>query len=169
MTCDLIIEDERWRAAGLETLAGAAIAATLTRFVLPEVWQVSLLGCDDARIAALNAGFRGRNAPTNVLSWPAQELAPVSDGVAPPLPRPDTAGETLLGDIALAWETCAREAAEDGKPLADHITHLIVHGTLHLLGYDHVRDADATLMEGLEVAILGILGVDDPYREADGA
>ncbi len=170
MICDVIIEDERWREAGLETLAAQAIAAALAHFGLPSgACEVSVLGCDDARIAVLNAGFRDKNAPTNVLSWPAQDLPPVFDGATPPLPQPDITGEMALGDIALAWETCTREAIEGGKPLADHITHLVVHGTLHLLGYDHIRDADATLMERREVEILGTLGVDDPYREADGA
>ncbi len=169
MTCELTVEDERWREAGLETLAGAAIAATLAHFDLPDACDIAVLGCDDARIAALNAGFRGKNTPTNVLSWPAHRISPGSEGATPPLPPADFTGEMALGDIALAWETCAREAKEAGKPLADHITHLVVHGTLHLLGYDHIRDADATLMERREVEILGILGVDDPYREADGA
>ncbi len=167
--CDVIIEDDRWHGAGLQALAEKAIAATLARFHLPTDCEVSVLGCDDARIAVLNAGFRGKNTPTNVLSWPAQNLPPVSDGATPPTPQPEITGELALGDIALAWETCAREASEAGKPLADHITHLVVHGTLHLLGYDHIRDADATLMERREVEILGILGVDDPYSGADGA
>jgi probable rRNA maturation factor len=73
-----------------------------------------------------------------------------------------------LGDIAIAYETCARESAEAGKPLQDHVTHLLVHGVLHLLGYDHVRDRDATRMEGLESEILGKLGLDDPYMTSQG-
>ncbi len=72
-------------------------------------------------------------------------------------------GEIALGDIAISYDTCAREAAEAGKTLADHTTHLIVHGLLHLLGYDHTCDRDATLMEETEVKILGTLGIDDPY------
>ncbi len=70
---------------------------------------------------------------------------------------------TELGDLAIAFETCAREAQEAGKTMADHVTHLIVHGTLHLLGYDHLRDGDATLMENLETEILGKMGIADPY------
>ena len=79
-----------------------------------------------------------------------------ADGLALDDPEP-------LGDIAIAWETCAREAADQGKPMAKHVTHLIVHGVLHLLGYDHVEEEDAALMEGLEVRILASLGVSDPY------
>ena len=82
----------------------------------------------------------------------------------PDLPAPgDDEDPCELGDIAIAFETCAREAAEQGKPMADHVTHLVVHGLLHCLGYDHVDDADATVMEGLEVGILAKLGLSDPY------
>ncbi len=81
---------------------------------------------------------------------------------------PQGADDPELGDIALAWETCAAEADQAGKPMADHVTHLIVHGTLHLLGFDHERDADAVLMEGIEVEVLGKLGLSDPYQLDDG-
>ena len=116
------------------------------------------MGCDDARIAELNAEFREKQTATNVLSWPAQELAP------PQAPTPDPfEDETELGDIALAYETCHREAEEAQLTPQAHITHLIVHGTLHLLGYDHIEDTDAELMEGLEVEILAKLGIPNPY------
>ncbi|MFW8594277.1 rRNA maturation RNase YbeY [Cribrihabitans neustonicus] len=165
MTIDITIEDDRWLDAGLEPLAEEAIAAVLTHHGLdPEACEISLLACDDARIAVLNAEFRGKPAPTNVLSWPAEDLAAEEEGGEPLPPEPDFTGEIPLGDIALAYETCAREAAEAGKPLADHIRHLTVHGLLHLLGYDHIRDRDAARMEGLEVLLLGKLGIPDPYK-----
>ncbi|WP_225028522.1 rRNA maturation RNase YbeY [Xinfangfangia pollutisoli] len=162
---DCVIEDDRWAAFGLEPLAeSAARAALLHLGVVPEAFQIALLGCDDARIAVLNADFRGKPKPTNVLSWPAWDLSPETPGAAPERPDPAPGGEIDgLGDIAIAWETCEREAAEQGKPLSDHVTHLIVHGTLHLLGYDHETEADAALMEGHEVAILATLGLSDPY------
>jgi len=174
MLTDTQIEDDRWAGAGLITLAEGACRATLDQLGLdPDLYAVSLLGCDDARIAVLNAEFRGKPVPTNVLSWPAQDLAAEEEGEAPYVPddtpQDDPFGIEVeeegiaLGDIAIAWETCAREAAETGKPFPDHVTHLVVHGTLHLLGYDHLRDKDATLMETIEVAILGKLGVPDPY------
>ena len=174
MLTDTQIEDDRWADAGLEPLAEAAARATLDHLGFdPDLYMISLLGCDDARIAVLNAEFRGKPAPTNVLSWPAQDLAADEDGEAPYVPDEtpqddpffdEDAGEGIeLGDIAIAYDTCAREAAEAGKAMTDHVTHLVVHGTLHLLGYDHVRDKDATLMEIIEVAILGKLGVADPY------
>ena len=157
---EITVEDVRWKALGLKVLAKAAAKATLVHLQLARRGHdISLLGCDDARIAGLNAQFRGKPVPTNVLSWPARTLAALADGGAPDRP----AQQSGLGDIAIAWETCAREAAEQGKPMAGHVTHLIVHGTLHLLGYDHVREGDAALMEGLEVEILAGLGFKNPY------
>ncbi|MDE4144855.1 MAG: rRNA maturation RNase YbeY [Pseudophaeobacter sp. bin_em_oilr2.035] len=164
MTLEIYTEDSRWDAVALEALAERSIGAALAHFDLEaEECEISLLACDDARIADLNAEFREKPTPTNVLSWPAEELSAEEPGGAPLPPETDFTGEIPLGDIAIAYETCAREAEEAGKPLADHLCHLLVHGVLHLLGYDHIRDPDATLMEGLEVEILGKLGIDNPY------
>ncbi|OSQ50704.1 rRNA maturation factor [Marivita geojedonensis] len=163
---DIVIEDPRWDAAGLEPLADAAARNTLEYLGFPwESYEIAILACDDLRIAELNAEFRKKPTPTNVLSWPAWELAATQDGDAPEAPPPpDPLMGESLGDIAIAFETCQREAEAAGKSLSDHVTHLIVHGVLHLLGYDHVRDHDATLMEGLETRILGKMGIEDPYR-----
>ncbi len=161
---DCVIEDTRWEAFGLEPLAEAAAQATLTALGLSTSgYMIVVMGCDDARIAVLNADFRGKSQPTNVLSWPSQDRTMDSPGAMPALPAPDADDPTELGDIAMAWETCGREAAEQGKAHKDHVTHLVVHGILHLLGYDHVDDADATLMEQTEARILASLGVADPY------
>lgn len=162
---DCIIEDDRWQALGLAPLADAAVRASLAELGLPLAgFTLCLMACDDARIAVLNADFRGKPTPTNVLSWPAEDRAPDAPGQSPmpPDPGPDDDPESL-GDIAIAYDTVARESADAGKPMQDHTTHLVVHGFLHLLGYDHMTDADAALMEGLEVAILARLGVEDPY------
>lgn len=162
---DTVIEDPRWEPAELPALAERAAGAALAHLGLPAAgFQLCVMGCDDARIAALNGDFRGRAGPTNVLSWPSQDRAPAQPGAAPAPPAPGEPDDPLhLGDIAIAWETCVREAGEAGKPLADHATHLLVHATLHLLGYDHERDADAELMEATETAILCGLGLADPY------
>ena len=162
---DCVIEDERWQAFGLEPLALQAVQATLGALGLPEDgFTLAVMGCDDARIAVLNAEFRGKPVPTNVLSWPAQELAAEDEGDTPDLPDPGTPDDPEpLGDIAISYDTCAREAVEAGKPMADHVTHLVIHGLLHCLGYDHIRDSDAALMEGVEVRILATLGLSDPY------
>jgi len=164
---DVMIEDRRWRAlsngaSDLGALAERAACATLVHLGLdPRAFEISLLACNDARIAVLNEDFRGKPQPTNVLSWPSDERGAARAGAAPA--RPAAGDDPELGDIAIAYETCAAEAEAGGKPLADHATHLIVHAVLHLLGYDHVRDEDATLMEACEVAILGKLGIPDPY------
>ena len=151
---DVLIEDARWTANSLTPLADAATCVTLTHLSLnPDALEIALLACDDTRIATLNADFRSKPSATNVLSWPSGPWTPTR------LP-PD--GE--LGDIAIAYGTCVREAAEQGKALADHTTHLIVHATLHLLGFDHETDAEAGEMEALEVEILARLGLPDPYR-----
>ncbi|SDD38998.1 rRNA maturation RNase YbeY [Ruegeria marina] len=161
MVADVIIEDPRWEAAGLEPLSEKAVRATLAHLGLdPDEWEVCVMGCDDARIADLNRDFRGKPAATNVLSWPSEERAAETAGSPPDLP---SGPDPELGDIAIAFETCRQEAEAAGKPMGDHVTHLIVHGVLHLMGYDHIRDEDATLMEGLETEILGNLGIDDPY------
>ncbi|SFN68938.1 probable rRNA maturation factor [Roseovarius lutimaris] len=162
MLTEVMIEDDRWQAAQLEALAERAAKATLAHLGLdPGAFEIGVLGCDDARIAVLNGDFREKPQPTNVLSWPSDERAPETPGAVPDLPQPGP--ESELGDIAIAYDTCAAEAHAGNKPLADHVTHLIVHATLHLLGYDHIRDQDATLMETTEVAILGKLGLPDPY------
>lgn len=164
-TVEIATEDAAWDALDLEALAGRAVGATLVALDLPPgAFEVSILACDDARIATLNGEFRGKPTPTNVLSWPAEDRAPDTPGGAPHLPDPGDPMAAELGDLALAHGTCAREAAEAGKPLADHVTHLIVHGTLHLLGFDHETDADAARMEGLEVKILQTLNMANPYE-----
>lgn len=159
---DILIEDDRWQALELPALATRAVQAVLDHAGLQNV-ELSLLVCDDARIMALNTDFRDKPTPTNVLSWPEEDLSATQDGAQPRAPSPDPDGTICLGDIALAYDTCTREADAQGKPMRDHVTHLLVHGTLHLLGYDHMRDADAAVMESLEVKLLGNLGVPDPY------
>jgi probable rRNA maturation factor len=161
---DIVIEDARWEALGLAALAQPAVLAACTEVGLEvEGFSLCLMGCDDARIAVLNGDFRGKAAATNVLSWPSEERG-AELGCVPDLPA---AGEIddpePLGDIAIAYDTCAAEAAAAGKPMRDHVQHLVVHGFLHLLGYDHIDDADATVMEATEVRILARLGLSDPY------
>ena len=161
MPVECMIDAPGWADAGIEALAERAFAAVVAHQDIPDRAEVALLACDDARIAGLNGDFRGKSVATNVLSWPSQERAAQEDGGAPDLSFGE---DPELGDIAIAYETCAREAADGGRTLANHTVHLIVHGVLHLLGYDHERDGDATLMEEIEVEILGKLGISDPYR-----
>jgi probable rRNA maturation factor len=130
--------------------ARAALAAAGTTFAGPA--ELSIVLADDALLRGLNKEWRGVDKPTNVLAFPALAAA-----TAPGAPL-------LLGDVVLAFETVAREALEQDKPLGDHLVHLVVHGVLHLLGFDHQAAADARRMEALEVAVLSRLGVADPYR-----
>lgn len=162
MSVDCMIEDRRWAEVDLEILAQRATDAVLFRLGLePSMFEMSLLACNDLRIASLNEDFRGKPVPTNVLSWPSDERGAARDGEMPIAPKIGVDAE--LGDIAIAYETCLQEAEDLGKTMQDHTLHLLVHGSLHLLGFDHERDKDATLMEGLETEILGKLGVADPY------
>jgi probable rRNA maturation factor len=141
--------------ARFAALIASAIAAA-NRAAGPARGAVAVVVDDDERIRTLNRLWRGLDQPTNVLSFPSPDTQP---------------GATrTLGDIAISYETAAREAAAEDKSLADHVAHLSVHGFLHLLGYDHESDDDAEEMEGLERAILARIGVSDPYvaREAEG-
>ena len=142
---ETIVDDPRWERASpsIEALALACRDAVASRASLEG--DIALLLTNDARLRALNAEFRQRDAATNVLSFPAGDQG---------------AG---LGDIALAFETCEKEARDADTPLADHAAHLMVHGMLHLVGYDHQTDDDAEEMETLEIEILAALGVDNPY------
>lgn len=144
--------------SGLAERAAQAVAAVASELANPRL-SASLLFTSDAAVHALNREWRGRDKPTNVLSFPmlARDALLALSAEGPP---------ELLGDIALAHETCVREAAEKGVPLADHAAHLIVHGLLHLAGHDHVdSDAQAAAMERLEIAALEILAIPDPYGD----
>jgi probable rRNA maturation factor len=141
------VEAEGWRTLdGVERLVEAAAGAALKGAGVQADGDITVLLADDAAVAALNQRFRGKAGPTNVLSFPAPETA-----------RPHR------GDLALAYETCAREAEVQGKPLGQHLAHLVAHGTLHLLGWDHRTDDEAEAMEALERTVLAALGIPDPY------
>jgi len=152
----------RERLPEVEEICAAAARAVLAASGIV-AGELAIVLTHDAAVRSLNRDWRAHDRPTNVLSFPQplqSPLAPPGGGEAPPV---------LLGDVVLAFETVAREAAEQGKRLADHLRHLIVHGVLHLLGHDHEEEAEAERMEGLEAAVLARLGVADPYRaDADG-
>ena len=149
---DIEIEDPAWSLAvpDAEALVRQAAEIALVSAASPPDSEgqacLTVLLTDDASVRDLNARFRDQDAATNVLSFPA-------------LQNP----ENLLGDVALAFGVCVREAAEQSKPLAHHLQHLTVHGVLHLLGHDHIGNDEAEIMESLERAVLAKLGVPDPY------
>jgi probable rRNA maturation factor len=149
---DLDIEDEAWRLIDdLEALVQSAISGALAAGA-PGLEDAALdvLLTDDVTVADLNQRFRGKAGPTNVLSFPSPATA-----------RPH------LGDLCLAYGVCAREAIEQKKSFTHHLQHLLVHGALHLVGFDHMSEAEAESMEALERKVLATLGVPDPYLVHD--
>jgi probable rRNA maturation factor len=147
VTFDIRIESDLWKQKrDIKALARRAIATAATAASRSKC-ELAVLLTDDPGIRVINADWRGMDAPTNVLSFPA----------------PPSAGGRFLGDIVLAFETVAAEARAEGKPFAHHFAHLCVHGFLHLLGYDHVREKDAEVMETAERDILRRLRIPDPY------
>ncbi len=146
---DLLVEDNRWTALGdLEALCRRALdAATVP--AASDTGRIAILLADDAALHALNLEFRGKDKPTDVLSFPSL-----------PMDRP------FLGDIAVAFDVSAADAASQGRALVDHLCHLIIHGYLHLQGYDHETGAEADEMEALEIMALASLGIANPYESS---
>jgi probable rRNA maturation factor len=150
---DILIEAEGWPSASvLRRLARRAVdaAAAEAQLKFGKGAELSLVFADDERLRGLNAAYRGKDMPTNVLSFPSAATAATSD-------------IHLLGDIVLGLETIEMEAKAGSLTMNDHLVHLIVHGFLHLCGYDHETDDQAAVMEGLESRVLERLGVADPY------
>ena len=158
---EIDVEIEGWPSGEWAALAERALSATarVERAIANPRLSTSLLFTSDEEVHALNREWRGKDKPTNVLSFPMLEREELLDLAAEGPPE-------MLGDLALAYGTCEREAAGKGIPLADHAAHLIVHGLLHLAGHDHVEsDAQAEAMEALEIAALAKLGIADPYGD----
>ena len=160
---DVMVASVLWKSRhNAKALVQRAIA-TAASAVSTAGCEVAIVLTDDSAIRTLNRNWRQKNAATNVLSFPVRENLPRR------LPRAEKQRAkigrvpSLLGDIVIAYETTEREARAERKPFAHHLTHLAVHGFLHLVGYDHVADEEAEAMEGLETAILARLGVPDPY------
>jgi probable rRNA maturation factor len=167
MTLEVALEaDEEWDSSiSWEPLVRKAVEAAIAQSALPDLArsgrpvELSVRLTSDDQVRTLNAHWRGKDKPTNVLSFPMAETYELNDETF-------ASKELLIGDIIVANGVCAREAAEKGVSLGQHATHLIVHGTLHLLGYDHQSDADAVDMEAREVRALQTLGIANPYEVA---
>ena len=156
---DILIEEHRWSESVelIDELASRCIHAAIaylkaTSLPLKVFSEVSLALVNDVKIQDLNARYRNKNKPTNVLSFPAMEI----DGFAP-----------VLGDIVLSYETVVREAKARALTPDDHVAHLIIHGFLHLQGYDHENDSDAEIMETIEIKTLEGLGIANPYVKGE--
>jgi probable rRNA maturation factor len=162
----LLCEDP-WTEDGWEAIAERTALSTISATPHADLAttsaaiEISIRLTSDAEVQTLNEQYRQQDKPTNVLSFPM-----VQPDLIDALANTDD-GEVLLGDIVLAYETCEREAQERGVPVEDHATHLIVHGVLHLLGYDHMTDADAEHMEAIERDVMASLGLHDPYPIQD--
>ena len=157
---EVLVVADCWQAEpGAEAVVHRAIAAAAEN-VDADVGdaELAVMLTDDAGIRTLNLNWRGIDKPTNVLSFPA--LQPTGSGAPDDAPR-------MLGDIAIAYETTRKEADEEQKPFEHHLSHLAVHGFLHLIGHDHEKDDDAEAMEGLEQEILEHLGIPDPYADRE--
>ncbi|MGV6820405.1 MAG: rRNA maturation RNase YbeY [Parvularcula sp.] len=152
---DVLVEDEGWDCVVPDELCQRCAAAVDSEIEDGSAGLAAILLTTDGVLAALNRDFRSKEGPTNVLSFPADE--------SPPLPDSPQTAPPMLGDIAIALGVTGSEAAARGVSLSDHATHLVVHGLLHLLGYDHIDDDEALAMETLERRILARLGLSDPY------
>ncbi len=164
---DILIEDDLWNSFDLEDVSHNVLVQISTALNLTHIpYELSILACNDARIAVLNAEFRGKEKTTNVLSWPSYELSPDEVGATPKLPPEPEFGDPFvnLGDIAISYDTCMKEAEIAGIQKLHHVTHLLIHGILHLLGYDHETDEDAELMEKIEIKLLADMGIGNPYK-----
>ena len=158
LSFEFVIEDTRWDAQNLAEI-GARVGTSLSEhLIFPEDASAVVMACSDEEIARLNKDFRGIPQPTNVLSWPSTDLVSDVTGQVPSL-----AFDPELGDIAMSFETCTGEAEASGIAIADHVTHLLIHASLHLLGYDHIKERDAELMEQIEIYVLAKLGISNPY------
>ncbi|TNE35645.1 MAG: rRNA maturation RNase YbeY [Alphaproteobacteria bacterium] len=161
----LTVEEEGWDKIFSAPEAEIVTFAALSHLDLPEraipgaVVEVSIVLTNDAAIQKLNLAYRGKDTPTNVLSFPDTELSEAELRTAAALEEP-----LLLGDIVMARETLMREAKKQEKALSDHLAHLLVHGLLHLVGYDHIEDNEAEEMERLEIAILETMNIANPYE-----
>ena len=158
LSFEFVIEDTRWDGQNLAEI-GTRVGTSLSEhLIFPEDASAVVLACSDEEIARLNKDFRGIPQPTNVLSWPSTDLVSDVAGQVPSL-----AFDPALGDIAMSFETCTGEVEASGIAMADHVTHLLIHASLHLLGYDHIEDMDAELMEKIEIYVLAKLGISNPY------
>ena len=161
---DFSIEAPQWQKVEFVNLVKKSCEATFNYLEIDNRFHISVLGCNNKRISELNLIFRKLKEPTNILSWPSKERFPKKVGLSPEIPIFKQRFDNDLGDLALAYSYCAKEAKVIGRSLSDHLMYLTVHGTLHLLGFDHLSDEDAELMEKVEKNILNTLGLEDPYN-----
>ena len=164
MNIDITINDERWHSCGFDVNTALTVVARHIYDIIdiPDyATELSVVLCDDIFIQRLNKEYRGKDKPTNVLSFPQLGDDAMDSS------SPEMAMESSLGDIIVSYDTIAHEAEDQQKTLEDHFKHMCVHGMLHLLGYDHIDNDEAEEMESLEVEILSLMGIKNPYSETE--
>ena len=162
MNVDLVFEDGRWKKTLLGEVSRTVFKETLNFFGQnASDFSIDILACNDGRISELNKEFRGNNSATNVLSWPSKNFQSkfVKGNTDSILNKEDG----FLGDIAISYDTCVKEAKERAIDFVDHISHLMIHSILHLMGYDHILEVEEEKMKKIEIEILGKMGIDSPY------
>ena len=167
MKINILINDLRWSKTKLQDTCersfGLAMSVSDEMNFNPEV---SILACNDKEICELNEKFRGQNSPTNILSWPEYELKSEIPGQPPRKMKAvveEASRLTFIGNLAISFDRCSTESKESEITFDDHMTHILLHGCLHLLGFDHQNDLDANLMEGMEINLLSSIGIKNPY------
>lgn len=159
----VIVDKPCWKKPKLQwsTIIQPVVLETLNQAKWTHKAEISILLTDDSKMTTLNRTYRSVNKPTNVLSFPSLDILEISN-----LIKGSGVQETIiLGDVVLAYETIEHESIQQNKTFLDHLLHLVVHGVLHLLGFDHEKDKDAAIMESLEVKILSCLNIRNPYEE----
>lgn len=171
MKTDVVFNDRRWKQIPLEEIAVNALKLIIANFLEKDKkFGVSILASNDAELKELNRSFRGKNTSTNIISWPEHSLQTKQPGCLPKQLSKLIAnykGETLLGNLAISFERCSIEAKEKKINFEDHMFHLLLHGYLHLIGFDHQHELDANLMENIEIRLLSRVGIKNPYELID--
>lgn len=163
MNINISVENDNWNQLDVNSITNESIEKTFEELgICSELIEICVLFTDDSEIQTLNRTFRGIDSPTNVLSFPA---TPIEDCCCSCDDHCECEEhDCILGSMAIAYETMKRESKEQGKSLSDHLHHLIVHSTLHLIGYDHMTPDEAKEMEDLEIKILKRFNIEDPYQ-----
>ena len=169
---NVVFKDNRWKKLPLKKLAMDSL-----NLIADDVLQknndfeISILATNDSEVTYLNNNFRGYNRPTNILSWPERRYERKKPGLFPQLVSTSSFysdGSNFLGNLAVSFDRCSIEAQEENLAFEDHLYHLLIHGCLHLVGFDHENELDAELMEDIEKKLLSKLGIENPYRSSIG-
>ena len=171
MIINITFKDKRWVKIPLEEIAKGALKLIIDKFLGEDNnFEISILASDDTEIRELNKNFRGNDSSTNIISWPEHEIQSNQLDHNPDLVDKLKSGFerlTFLGNLAISFDRCSSEAEEKNIKFEDHVLHLLLHGCLHLIGFDHQNELDANLMEDIEIRLLSVVGIKNPYELND--